>query len=122
MGNCPKHNEEIIDRAVNALRTLAPDAKFNGLGLAEIAPQAERSMAPRRRIEEVNTIKTDQIALRINEDKVTLKMIEKIVLGILGDDNYGKDSALYEAFGFVRKSKRKTGLTHKKKSEVKEMP
>ncbi len=122
MGKSPKHNEEIIERALNALSTLAPDAKFNNLGLAEIAPQAERCMAPRRRLAEVDTIRTDQIALRESEDDKMLKMIEKIVLGILSDDRFGKDSALYEAFGYIRKSNRKSGLTYKKKKEVKEMP
>lgn len=44
------------------------------------------------------------------EDTKILKMIDQIVAGVVGHDDYGDDSALYEAFGFVRKSKRKSGL------------
>ena len=122
MGKSPKSIEEIIERAVNALSTLAPGAKFNNIGLAEFAPQAERSMAPRRRLVEVDTIRTDQIAVREMEDEKTLKMLEKIILGVLSDDNFGEDSALYEALGYIRKSQRKSGLTRRKKDEVKQMP
>jgi hypothetical protein len=122
MGKSPKHNEEIIDRAVNALSTIAPDAKFNNLGLVEVTAQAERCMTPRRQIAAIATMKGEQIAVRETEDEKMLKMIDKIVLGILNDERFGEDSALYEAFGYVRKSKRKSGLLRKKKSEVKEMP
>jgi hypothetical protein len=117
----PKRNQEIIERAVNALSTIAPDATFKGFGLAQLAPQAERCMTPRRRIAEIATLTTEQIALRESEDETALAMIEKIIIGIIADDAYGKDSALYEAFGFVRESNRKSGLTRKKKKEVKEM-
>lgn len=36
--------------------------------------------------------------------------------GVVGHKNYGDDSPLYGAMGFVRKSERKSGLTHKKKN------
>ena len=118
----PKLNEDIIERAVNALRTLAPDAKFKGIGLGDLAPQFECCLAPRRRLAEYDLLEAEQIAIREHEDEIALEMIEKIVLGVIADDAYGKDSALYEALGFVRESNRKTGLTRRKKNEVKEMP
>lgn len=34
--------------------------------------------------------------------------------GVRGDKDFGDDSALYGAMGFVRKSERKSGLTRKK--------
>jgi hypothetical protein len=37
--------------------------------------------------------------------------------GVVGHKNYGDDSPLYGAMGFVRKSERKSGLTHKKKND-----
>jgi|GEM_PF-844636 len=36
--------------------------------------------------------------------------------GVEGHKDYGDDSPLYGAMGFVRKSERKSGLTHKKKN------
>ncbi len=35
---------------------------------------------------------------------------------VVGDPNFGPDSALYEALGYVRKSDRKSGFTRKKKN------
>jgi len=39
----------------------------------------------------------------------------KIGLGVAGNADYGNDSPLYGAMGFVRKSEKKSGLTRKKK-------
>lgn len=35
--------------------------------------------------------------------------------GVAGSPDYGNDSPLYGAMGFVRKSEKKSGLTRKKK-------
>ena len=40
----------------------------------------------------------------------------KVGQGVAGSLDYGDDSSLYEAMGFVRKSEKKSGLTRKKKS------
>jgi len=114
MPKSPKKIEEIIQRALSALRDGAPIKKFNNKGLAELEVQAEKSMAPRRRLDEIANEETEQIALRDSEDIKTLKMIDQIVSGVKGDDEFGDDSALYEMFGFIRKSQRKSGLTRKK--------
>ena len=39
----------------------------------------------------------------------------RIGLAVAGDPNFGNDSPLYGAMGFVRKSERASGLTRKKK-------
>ena len=121
MGKGPKQIEETIERAVNALRDLAPDTKFNNKDLADLTPLAEESRAARRELVEIDNLEAAGIARREAADTRALKMIEKIVNGIIGDENFGDDSALYEAFGFIRRSQRKSGLTRKRKGEVKEM-
>ncbi|MBS1792689.1 MAG: hypothetical protein JSS81_02475 [Acidobacteria bacterium] len=121
MANSPKDIEIIIERAINGLRDMARDKKFNGKGLAELEAQAEKSFAARRDISEASNMKTAGIARREAEDEKTLKIIDQIVAGIVGDDEFGDDSALYEAFGYVRRSQRKSGLTRKRKAEVKQM-
>lgn len=40
----------------------------------------------------------------------------KVGLGVAGSPDYGNDSPLYGAMGFVRKSEKKSGLTRKKKN------
>ncbi|MBS1797209.1 MAG: hypothetical protein JSS81_25510 [Acidobacteria bacterium] len=118
----PLKNERIIERALNALRDYAPDAKFKGKGLVDLVPQAERSMASRRRLVALDHETTAELAVREVEDEKTLAIISEIVDGVIGHEDFGDDSPLYEALGFVRRSKRKSGLTRgKRKSEVKEM-
>jgi len=39
----------------------------------------------------------------------------KVGQGVAGNPDYGNDSPLYGAMGFVRKSERASGLTRKKK-------
>ena len=39
----------------------------------------------------------------------------KIGMAVAGNPDYGNDSPLYGAMGFVRKSEKKSGLTRKKK-------
>ena len=122
MAKSPKKNEETIQKALSALRDLAPDAKFGNKGLAELETQAEKSMLPRRRLLEIENERAEQMAMRDTEDGKTLMMIDKIVGGVINHDDFGDDSALYEAFGFVRKSQRKSGLTRKKKAVVAPTP
>lgn len=114
MPKSPGNNEEKMLKVLNALKTLAPDKKFGNKGVAELEAQVEKSLAPRRRIDELDDERTEQVALREAEDEKTLKMIDQIVAGIIADDEYGDDSALYEAAGYIRRSQRKSGLTRKK--------
>jgi hypothetical protein len=114
MPKSPKTIEETIRRTINALRDLAPDKKFSNKGLAELETQAEKSMAPRRKLIELANEEKQQIALRDAEDAKTMKLIDQIVAGVKGDDEFGDDSALYEALGFVRKSDRKSGNTRRR--------
>ena len=120
--NFPKGNEEAIERAINALHDYAPDVKFKGKGLAELAPQAELSFASRRRLSELYHLTMQEVVNRETQDELALAIIAEIVDGVIGHEDFGDDSPLYEALGFVRRSQRKSGLTRKRKKEVKQMP
>jgi hypothetical protein len=50
---------------------------------------------------------------RDDANGVTSDTNQKVVKGVVGDPNYGDDSNLYEAMGYVRKSERASGLTKK---------
>lgn len=51
---------------------------------------------------------------RDDADVVTNEAIQKVVKGVAGDPDFGEDSDLYEALGYVRKSERRSGLSRKK--------
>ena len=78
--------------------------------------------ASRQRLRELYHQITQELIVRDTEDDKALEIIEVIVEGVIGHEDFGKDSALYEALGFVRKSQRKSGLTRKKNKEVTPMP
>ena len=114
MANTSKDKEIKYTRFLNALTTLAPDKTFGGVKLDEFTAQVAKSNAPRQKIREFKDEITQQETERDSEDLVTMKMCERIKNGVIADPDFGDDSAIYEAFGFIRKSERKSGLTRKK--------
>ena len=114
MPDSPKIIEEKYNRILNAWRTLAPDKKFAGMSLAEFEAQVAKSNVPREKLMALeDEIKQEQ-ANRETNDAVTVKFCDLIVKSVVADPEFGDDSALYEAMGYVRKSERKSGLTRKK--------
>lgn len=122
MKQFPKKNEVMFERALAALRNLAPEAKFKGKGLTEFSAQVERSRASRKRLADLDNQTTQEMMVRGAEDEKMRAMLEDIIDGVIGHEEFGKDSALYEALGYVRKSQRKSGLSRRRKSVEKPMP
>jgi len=52
---------------------------------------------------------------RDDADTESLRRVQLVVNGVIGDPEEGPNSDLYAAFDYTRKSERKTGLTRKKK-------
>ena len=50
---------------------------------------------------------------RDSADEAFNTKAQQVVNGVLADPTEGPDSALYEGFGYTRKSERKSGLTRK---------
>jgi hypothetical protein len=110
----PKETEERILKMINTWRTLAPDKTFGGMTLAQFEALAAPSLAARRRIEELENQRTEQVAERESADDNFNAKAKLVVAGVLADPEEGADSALYEAFGYTRTSTRRTGLTRRK--------
>lgn len=122
MSNSPKENVEKMLRILTAWKTMAAAKKFANTTVEEFEILVNKSLAPRRRLEEIENEVTQLIAMRDAQDLAGLSKIEKIVSGVVSDDEFGSDSALYEAFGYIRKSDRKSGLTRKKKEPANPNP
>jgi hypothetical protein len=110
----PKDNEIKMKKVLNALKTIAPGKSFGGMTDATFEVVVGDSLAPRQRLVEIADEEIEQQTIRESADEITMKKVELIVAGIIADPEYGSDSALYEACGYVRKSERKSGLTRKK--------
>ena len=115
MPTSPKDNEQRMERILNAWRTLAPDETFGGMTLAQYEAIVTAARATRQRIEDLNDQLTEAIAGRDAADKAVRDRSKLVVAGVLGDPEFGPDSALYEAFGYTRESEYKSGLTRKDK-------
>lgn len=118
MPNNPKDIEIRYNRFLNALKTLAPTKTFGGVTLAAFEEQVAESDEPREMLEQIDDQRKQQEAARDSADGGTMRMCEMVKNGILADPEFGEDSALYEACGFVRKSMRKSGLTRKRVEPV----
>jgi hypothetical protein len=110
----PKSIEEKIERMLNGWRTLAPDKSFGGMTLAQFEEAAAPSKAARQHINDLNDQLTAAMANRDEVDIILLAKAQLVVAGVLADPTEGADSALYETFGYTRKSARKTGLTRRR--------
>jgi hypothetical protein len=109
----PKDIEDRLERVLNAWRTLAPDKTFGGMTLAQFETACALSKEARVQIEELQDKMTQAIARRDAADDNTANNIQRVVNGVLADPSEGSDSPLYSAFGYTRRSERKTGLTRK---------
>jgi hypothetical protein len=111
----PKDNEQKMERMINAWRTLAPDKTFGGMTLAQFEAASTPARAARQRIEDLNDQLTQAISEREQADDAFAVKEQLVVNGVLADPTEGPDSPLYAAFGYTRKSERKSGLTRGRK-------
>ena len=97
------------------LKTYAPTKTFGGV--TEPVYSAKRQSVATKRAE-LQDAKDEVERLRIelqNEELDLWDVSGKVINGVIGDVEFGPDSALYGSFGLVRTSERKSGLTRKRK-------
>ena len=116
MPNAPKQVEDQLNQVLNAWTTLAPNATFGGMTLAEFKTKVQPSLDARTQINSLNDQLTAAQDARDDADGDTNAAIQKVVKGVVGDPNYGDDSDLYDAMGYVRKSARASGLSRSTKA------
>ena len=114
MPNSPKNTMEKVERITNAWRTLAPEKTFGGMTHAQFEAAAAPSRETRQRIDDLNDQLTRAMADRDAADRTSVAKAQQVVAGVLADPTEGPDSALYEAFGYTRKSERRPGLTRRR--------
>jgi hypothetical protein len=110
----PKTNLETLNRIINGWETLAPNKSFGGMTLAQFKAGVKRSFEVREELRVLESQKQSKQIERENTDDESLGLAQLVVNGVVGDPEEGPDSDLYAAFGYTRKSERKTGLTRKK--------
>lgn len=105
--NYPKACRERRERYINSLQENAPTEEFGDVTLVEI--KADHA--------EIDGIE-DEIALskahtkrletqRDDKNKASMKKLDYVTDGVVGDRRFGPDSPLYEGFGYIRESEKK---------------
>jgi hypothetical protein len=112
----PKSTLEKLNRVISGWETLAPDKSFGGMTLAQLKTALKPSFDTRDQLRALENQVQSKQAERDNADAESLRRIQHVINGVIGDPEEGPDSDLYESFGYTRTSERKTGLTRKKKS------
>jgi hypothetical protein len=115
MGNGPKKNADDTQAIIDAWTELAPTATFNDMTLAQYTASVQPSLDSRKRIKNLSTDLEAEQVNRSQVDVTSIAVNAGIVKAVVADKNFGDDSALYERMGYIRKSNRASGLTHKTK-------
>jgi len=113
MADAPKNIIEASDLIKAAWIKYAETATFGGLTEKDYEAKVKRSYDLRAQIADLEKQRSQLIRDRDAADAATGKTNAAVIKGIVGDVNYGDDSDLYGACGYVRKSDRASGLTRK---------
>ena len=106
-----------IERFRAAWRELAPDATFAGMTLAQFEGASAAPLGLREEIMALAKQLEGRKTERSKADSTANELLDLVVNSVRGTPGFGSDSALYRAFGYVRKSERKSGLTRKSGNE-----
>jgi len=112
----PKNTIEKLNSIINGWETHAPDKSFGGMTLAQFKAKVQPSFDTRDELRVLDSQAQSKRIERDNSDKESLRVVQLVVNGVVGDPEEGPDGDLYESFGYTRTSQRKTGLTRKKKN------
>lgn len=113
MPSNPKTNEQKMNKMINVWEQLAPNKSFGGLSLDQFKALVAPCQGARARIADLEAQMMQAINDRDAADAAFLAKAQLVVSGVVADPTEGPDSSLYEAFGYTRKSERRTGLTRK---------
>lgn len=109
----PKEIEDKIRRVTKGWTSLKPNKSFAGKTLDQFKTTVQPSLAARELIADLENQLAQAINQRDAADEVSLATIQQVVASVNGDPEEGPNSSLIEAFGYKRKSERKSGLGRK---------
>lgn len=93
----------------------APTVAFNGIKQTEFAADIEAAAAADAEIADLESQLKMKRDVRDAKYAALGQKRSKVGQGVAGSPDYGDDSPLYGAMGFIRKSDRASGLTRKTK-------
>lgn len=113
----PSKTMEKLSRILDAWKNIAPADKFGGMTLVEFQTEVGKSITARDEISDMENQITNKIQERDAIDTSNWEKAQFVVNSVAGNPNFGKNSGLYEAMGYIPTDQRKSGLTRKTKTE-----
>ena len=110
MSNSPKETADFIDDITAAWAEVASSAQFGGMTLAQFKAKVKPSLDYRTEIATLENQLTVARKNRDNADDPSNDACLAVVNGVRSHPDYGENSALYKAMGYVPKNERKSGL------------
>ena len=107
----PSEGEARLDNLFESWEEIAPTAVLFGMTLTQAKAKVKPSLETRATIKQLDKQRKVAQVERDVADVSSLAFVQDVVNAVKGDPNFGEDSALYAALGYVRKSDRKSGLT-----------
>lgn len=104
------------DQYMAAWRQFGAEAVFANLTLAQFEVESEKPLEVRERIRVLRTQLRGLKLERDQADAVWTALMVSVANSVRGNPDYGMDSAMYRALGFVPKSERRSGLARKRKA------
>jgi len=98
------------EQFVSSWRQHAPDETFANRSLAQFEAETAAATEVRERIKAAQTQLAGLIGERKNADLAMNDLMILIAHAVRGNPEYGENSPLYRALGFVPKNERKSGL------------
>jgi hypothetical protein len=106
-----------LEKIQSGWENIAPDDELNEIKLVDYKTQTEKSRDVRRRIKANELENKALLNERDDTDKDSIKMRNEVVDGARLSRRHGRNSTLYESFGYKRESEYESGLTHKHKDD-----
>lgn len=109
----PKNVNALADLIATAWSDNAPDAQFAGMTLQQFINATKPSTDTRDALVSLTAQRRAKRDERVTVDAVTRDAVQRVVAAVKSDPDYGLDSPLLAAMGYVTRSARKTGKTNK---------
>jgi hypothetical protein len=103
-----------IDKLIEAWTVHRPKKSFGGMTLPDFNAAIKPSIDVRQQIEETRVQLGALLVKRAEADRAAMPVVNHVVKNVVADPAEGDNGVLYEAIGYVRRSKRATGLHRKK--------
>lgn len=113
-----KNTVSRVEQFRSAWRELAPEATFAGMTYEQFEGASAAPLDLRREILALEKQLEGRKTERSKVDATADQLLDLVVNSVRGTPGFGEDCALYRAFGYVRKSERRSGLTRKSKSKA----